>query len=318
MVENKAPNHLLSEVLDAVEDASPLEAVEAVTQTLARALGASAAFFLVADVAGGALVRMSHGASDETLGWQGLGGLEGPTRLEDGEQAVAVPIDGGPVEMALRTQTAQVLAPAGSGTGRQRNEWVVLAPVTERGEVLGLLQLSLPKAPDASALAQVTRIAHVLAFVVIANRRHTDLFERAQRGSPSPCLPRSSGACFRPRSRARRGPSPWRGGWNRRPRWRGHVRLLPGPQRPAPVADGRHGSRRGERAHSHAVRGEPAQHSPEGGSLMEQADVANQVLFEHAAANGADEFATGMLGRLDLSTGTWHGQCRARRAISLA
>ena len=74
VVENKAPNHLLSEVLDAVEDASPLEAVESVTQTLARALGASAAFFLVADVAGGALVRMSHGASDETLGWQGLGG----------------------------------------------------------------------------------------------------------------------------------------------------------------------------------------------------------------------------------------------------
>ena len=60
---------------------------------------------------------------------------------------------------------------------------MVLAPVTERGEALGLLQLSLPSAPDASVLAQITRIGHVLAFVVIANRRHTDLFEWAQRST---------------------------------------------------------------------------------------------------------------------------------------
>ena len=304
MVENKAPNHLLSEVLDAVEDASPLEAVEAVTQTLARALGASAAFFLVADVAGGALVRMSHGASDETLGWQGLGGLEGPTRLEDGEQAVAVPIDGGPVEMALRTQTAQVLAPAGSGTGRQRNEWVVLAPVTERGEVLGLLQLSLPKAPDASALAQVTRIAHVLAFVVIANRRHTDLFERAQRSRlfslPAEIQRRLLPASFTCEAGAF---------------------TLAGWLEPAATVGGDtfdycldrnvlHLSLTDAMGHGVASAltatlcvGSLRNTRRMGGSLIEQADVANQVLFEHAAANGADQFATGMLGRLDLNTG---------------
>jgi hypothetical protein len=38
-----APTEPLSRVLDAVEDASPLEAVEAVTSALAGALGAEAA-----------------------------------------------------------------------------------------------------------------------------------------------------------------------------------------------------------------------------------------------------------------------------------
>jgi hypothetical protein len=60
---------------------------------------------------------------------------------------------------------------------------VVLAPVTEQGEALGLLRLSLPHEPDAAVVSQISRIGHVLAFVVIANRRHTDLFEWAQRST---------------------------------------------------------------------------------------------------------------------------------------
>ena len=95
----------LRQVLDAAEDASPLEAVEAVTQALAQSLGATAAFFLIADLSGRGLVRLSHGASDDQLAAQGLGGLEAGARLDDGEQAVVVPFDGGPVAEALRTQT---------------------------------------------------------------------------------------------------------------------------------------------------------------------------------------------------------------------
>ena len=34
-----------------------------------------------------------------------------------------------------------------------------------------------------SVLAEIARIGHLLAFVVIANRRHTDLFEWAQRST---------------------------------------------------------------------------------------------------------------------------------------
>jgi hypothetical protein len=87
---------------------------------------------------------------------------------------------GGPAGEALRTQTVQVLAPRGPGRG---GPWEVLAAVTERGEALGLLQLSLPREPKAAVLAEIARVAHVLSFVVIANRRHTDLFEWAQRSA---------------------------------------------------------------------------------------------------------------------------------------
>ena len=91
--------------------------------------------------------------------------------------------DDGPVAAALRTQTVQVLPPPPGDSPGKAARWIVLAPVTERGEALGLLQLSLPTAPDASVLAQIARIGHLLAFVVIANRRHTDLFEWAQRST---------------------------------------------------------------------------------------------------------------------------------------
>ena len=60
----------------------------------------------------------------------------------------------------------------------------MLAPVTERGEVLGLLEMSLPTEPAADVLAEITRTAHLLGFVIIANRRHTDLFEWGQRSTP--------------------------------------------------------------------------------------------------------------------------------------
>ena len=111
----------LGRVLDAAEDASPLEAVEAVTEALAQSLGASAAFFLIADLSGRALVRMSHGASDDQLAGQGLGGPEAGARLDDGDQAVVVNFDDGPVATALRTQTVQVLPPLpGDAAGRGR------------------------------------------------------------------------------------------------------------------------------------------------------------------------------------------------------
>lgn len=60
----------------------------------------------------------------------------------------------------------------------------MLAPVTERGEVLGLLEISLPAEPAAEVLDEIAREAHLLAFIVIANRRHTDLFEWGQRSTP--------------------------------------------------------------------------------------------------------------------------------------
>ena len=60
----------------------------------------------------------------------------------------------------------------------------MLAPVTERGEAIGLLEFTLPDEPARETVDEISRLAHLLAFVVIANRRHTDLYEWGQRTRP--------------------------------------------------------------------------------------------------------------------------------------
>jgi serine phosphatase RsbU (regulator of sigma subunit) len=53
--------------------------------------------------------------------------------------------------------------------------------VTNRGEAIGVLEVRLPGPASAQAVADVELAAHALAYVVIANRRFTDLFEWGQR-----------------------------------------------------------------------------------------------------------------------------------------
>ena len=60
----------------------------------------------------------------------------------------------------------------------------VFAPVTSRGEAVGVLELGLEAEPDQPALAIVSAGAHALAYIVIANRRFTDLFDWGQRSVP--------------------------------------------------------------------------------------------------------------------------------------
>ncbi|MFI6078364.1 PP2C family protein-serine/threonine phosphatase [Actinoplanes sp. NPDC051343] len=160
------PGRILAGILDAAENAAPVDAVEAVTRDLATALDARTVSFLIADLSGRALVRLAQAPAVEG----------GGSRRAGDEVATVLPFDGGPAEQALRTQTLQVL----SGT----DGWTVLAPVTDRGEVIGLLEMVLPHEPAADVLREITRTAHALAFVVIANRRHTDLFEWGQRTAP--------------------------------------------------------------------------------------------------------------------------------------
>jgi hypothetical protein len=166
-------------ILDAVENAPPVEAVQAVTRELGDALGATDVSLLIADLSGRALVRLAQHwtAGDET--GPTAGGGE-PHRRNDSESATVIPFDGGPEEQALRDQVLQVLPPGGRGGP---DSWRVLAPVTERGEVLGLLDLELPAEPDRDVLGEIKRTAHMLGFVLIATRRHTDLFEWGQRST---------------------------------------------------------------------------------------------------------------------------------------
>lgn len=164
--ENEMSGVDLNEVLLAVERAAPVDAVKAVTRTIGANLDALWVSFLLADMSGRALVRLVHVPIGDVAGG----------RRQDDDVAMMLPFDGGPQEQALRAQHVAV-----EYVGDQH---VVRAPVTQRGEAIGLLEIALSAAPTDAVVQRVSRAAHTLAFVVIANRRHTDLFEWGQRTSP--------------------------------------------------------------------------------------------------------------------------------------
>ncbi|MET0816976.1 MAG: PP2C family protein-serine/threonine phosphatase [Solirubrobacteraceae bacterium] len=148
-------------LLAAVENASPVDAADVLAELLADALGASEVSFLVADFSGRALVRLGHAAGK-------AGG-----RTQGRETAERVTLADSPHGRALAHQRLEVeTGPDGAR---------VYAPVTNRGDAIGVLQLSLARIPDEQTLTDVALAAHALAYVVIANRRFTDLFEWGQR-----------------------------------------------------------------------------------------------------------------------------------------
>ena len=151
----------LAQLLTAVENAPPVAAADVLGEWLADALGAAEVAFLVVDFSGRALVRLGHA------------GTAAATRTQGRETAERVPLEGSPHGLALRDQAVGVQ----EGDGETR----VFAPVTNRGEAIGVLELSLAESPDEQTLADVALAAHALAYVVIANRRFTDLFEWGQR-----------------------------------------------------------------------------------------------------------------------------------------
>src|SRR3712207_3798727 len=152
-------------LLDRVEGIAPIEAVGAAAEALAEMLDARALTFLIADFSGRAVVRLTTGAA----------GTEG-ARLQAGAQAETLPLSGTVYERVLRTQEVDVHA---LDDGAR-----LIAPVTERGEAMGLLELVLPAHPAPTVVADVAAAAHALAYVVIAARRYTDVFEWGQRTTP--------------------------------------------------------------------------------------------------------------------------------------
>ena len=151
-------------LLAAVEAAPPIEAADVLGLALSESLGARNVSFLIADYSGQALVRLSHVARRSTDG------------EADRERSEAVPLLGTPHGRALGEQKVQVLPESGGSC--------VIAPVTSRGEAVGVLELGLEYEPDEATLAAVAGAAHALAYIVIANRRFTDLYEWGQRSMP--------------------------------------------------------------------------------------------------------------------------------------
>jgi serine phosphatase RsbU (regulator of sigma subunit) len=182
---------------------------------------------------------------------------------------------------------------------------VVLAPVTERGEAIGVLELTLPARPDLAALAEIARLAHVLAFVVIANRRHTDLYEWGQRTRP---LSLSAEI----QHRLLPGPQTCEAGAFTLAGWLEPAADIAGDTFDFSLArDLLHLSLTDAMGHGVAaaltatlcVSGLRKARST-GASLLDQVDSTNRALAAHAAAGGLEDFVTGVVGRVDLRTGT--------------
>ena len=161
MAEGRALRLDLAKLLAAVENAPPVAAADVLGEWLEEALGAFDVSFLVVDFSGRALIRLGHAGSRAAVRAQGR------------ETAERVPLEGSAHGRALRDQTVDVQLLV--------NEARLIAPVTNRGEAIGVLELTLPGPPDEQTLADVALAAHALAYVIIANRRFTDLFEWGQR-----------------------------------------------------------------------------------------------------------------------------------------
>lgn len=160
------PPHARADVaalLAVAEGSSPVEAIDVMVDELAVMLGASAVYFLITNLSGRALARFGGSNTDAA-------------RVEGAEHAELIPLPGTLYERVLRTQLPDVDVHA---TGVR-----LMVPVTDRGDSVGVLELELPWVPDDGDVADLVTVGRALAYVVVACRRHTDLFEWAQRSTP--------------------------------------------------------------------------------------------------------------------------------------
>ncbi|MGY1838026.1 MULTISPECIES: PP2C family protein-serine/threonine phosphatase [unclassified Modestobacter] len=151
-------------LLEKVETAAPIDAVEAVATALGEMVDARAVTLLIADFSGRAVVRLT--SAHQVAG----------ARSRGVEQAETLPLAGTDYEQVLRTQQPDVQV---LDDGAR-----MIVPVTDRGDAIGVLELMLPHHPSAKEVTDVATAAHALAYVVIAARRHTDVFEWGQRSTP--------------------------------------------------------------------------------------------------------------------------------------
>jgi hypothetical protein len=145
-------------LLTAAETAAPVDAVDVIAEDLRRRFEATKVSFLIVDLTGKAVARLSTAPS------------------EDGREAERIPLFGSVYEEVIRTQR---LYQEVTGQGQR-----VIVPVTNRGDAIGLLELLLPADPGEDVLDEVGEAAHVLAYIVIANGRFTDFYTWGKRSRP--------------------------------------------------------------------------------------------------------------------------------------
>jgi hypothetical protein len=114
----------LRSLLAAVEESSPVDAIDALSQELARTIEAGHVAVLLANFSGNALVRMSH-----VLG-------KGREQAGHNERVESLSLPGTVYERVLFTQAREVV--------KVEDGWLVLVPITERGDVIGLPKCHSP------------------------------------------------------------------------------------------------------------------------------------------------------------------------------
>ncbi|MFD3568000.1 PP2C family protein-serine/threonine phosphatase [Streptomyces sp. NPDC058671] len=151
----------LAGALEAAEAAAPVESLDVVARMLKEHLGAASVSFLITDFTGSSVVRLGAAGSVET-----------------DEPARRISLRGTLYDDVIRSQRPRVEDGGGGGLVR------VVAPVTNRGDAIGLLELFLPAVPGAEVMREIGETAHALAYIVIANRSHTDVYQWGRRTTP--------------------------------------------------------------------------------------------------------------------------------------
>ncbi|MFF8193514.1 PP2C family protein-serine/threonine phosphatase [Streptomyces bobili] len=145
----------LGELLAAAEAAPPSESVDVVAHDLQKRFGAEGVSFLFVDLIGQRLVRLAA-ADDEAA--------------DPGEP---IDLQSSVYDSVLQSQRQHVEP---DGQGGQR----VITPVTNRGDCIGVLEMTLQSADD-TVLRQVRDAAHALAYIIVTDRRFTDLYHLGRR-----------------------------------------------------------------------------------------------------------------------------------------
>ncbi|WP_203184740.1 PP2C family protein-serine/threonine phosphatase [Streptomyces pratensis] len=146
----------LGELLAAAESAPPGESVGVLAHDLRKRFGAECVSFLFVDLMEQRLLR-----------------LNAPTEGDMADAAEPIELQGSIYDSVLRSQ-CQHVEPDGQG-GR-----CVISPVSNRGDCIGLLEVTLQYADD-TVLGQIRDAAHALAYIIVTDSRFTDLYHAGRR-----------------------------------------------------------------------------------------------------------------------------------------
>jgi serine phosphatase RsbU (regulator of sigma subunit) len=143
-------------LLPALDAAFPTELVDVLSSFLAEHADAAEVDLLLADYDLELLVRIRQD--------------------EPAASTQALPVSGTDAGRAFSTQAAVVCAEAGGA--------VVYVPISLRAERLGVLRVHLPEPVPAGIVAGLHQVATMVAYVVFAAGRFTDMLEQARRRKP--------------------------------------------------------------------------------------------------------------------------------------